>query len=159
MAETWRRSSKLNADMPPHPNIQSPPNILVSVRGSGDDSAIMGYLSPFFARGDLATMIASANSNRTQIPSQWKDKWCHQMSLAVAHAHSVLRTFHMDIKPGNFIVDDEQNLLLIDWEQSGAPATTLAPEADGTWDVKKQVTKRGRRPTRQVYTKYTGPNA
>jgi thiamine kinase-like enzyme len=49
------------------------------------------------------------------------------MSLAIAHTHRVMRTFHMDIKPGNLIVDDEENLLLIDWEQSGAPATTLAP--------------------------------
>ncbi|KAI9715013.1 MAG: hypothetical protein M1812_006227 [Candelaria pacifica] len=78
------------------------------------------------------------------------------MSLAIAHTHRVMHTFHMDIKPGNFIVDDEENLLLIDWEQSGAPATTLAPEADGTWDVNEQDTIGGRA-TKLIYTKYTGP--
>lgn len=72
------------------------------------------------------------------------------MSLAIAHTHTVMQTFHMDIKPGNFIVDDQENLLLIDWEQSGAPATTLAPEADGTWDVNEEGAK-------LVYTKYVGP--
>lgn len=157
MVETWRRSSKLIADMPPHPNIQSPPKILVSVRSSDDDSVLVGHLSTFFARGDLSTVIAAANSTGTQISQQQKAKWCHQMALAIAHTHRVMHTFHMDIKPGNFIVDDEESLLLIDWEQSGAPATTLAPEADGTWDVNEQDTNGERRATKLVYTKYTGP--
>ncbi|KAF7867352.1 hypothetical protein EAF04_005435 [Stromatinia cepivora] len=157
MVETWRRSSKLIAGIPPHPNIQSPPEILVSVRSSDVNSVLMGHLSTFFPRGDLSTVIAAANSTGTQISQQQKAKWCHQMSLAIAHTHRVMHTFHMDIKPGNFIVDNEESLILIDWEQSGAPATTLAPEADGTWDVDEQDTNGGRRATKLVYTKYTGP--
>ena len=43
----------------------------------------------------------------------------------------------MDIKPANFVLDSNQNLILIDWEQSGAPLYTLAPEANGSWDVKE----------------------
>jgi serine/threonine protein kinase len=156
MVETWRRSSKLIADMPPHPNIQLPPKILVSIRSSDDDSVLMGHLSTFFARGDLGTVITAAKSTGTQISQQQNAKWCQQMSLAIAHNHRVMHTFHMDIKPGNFIVDEEENLLLIDWEQSGAPATMLAPEADGTWDVNEQDTNGGRRATKLVYTKYTG---
>ncbi|KAI1635623.1 kinase-like domain-containing protein [Biscogniauxia mediterranea] len=150
MVETFRRSSKLVADMPPHPNIQPPPEILVSVRNSHGDSVLMGHLSKFFAGGDLKGVIATANSTGAQIPLQKKAKWCYQMSLAIAHTHRAMHTFHMDIKPGNFVVDDAENLLLIDWEQSGAPATTLAPEADGTWDVQEQDGK-------LAYTKYTGP--
>ncbi|KAH6987209.1 hypothetical protein EDB80DRAFT_898455 [Ilyonectria destructans] len=73
------------------------------------------------------------------------------------HAHRVMRTFHKDIKPRNFIVDDEESLLLIDWEQSGVPATTLAPEADGIWDVKEQSTNGEQRTAKLFYTKYTGP--
>jgi hypothetical protein len=41
----------------------------------------------------------------------------------------------MDIKPDNFVADSSDNLILCDWEQHDTPATTLAPEADGTWDV------------------------
>lgn len=48
-------------------------------------------------------------------------------------------------------MDDEENLLLIDWEQSGTPASTLAPEADGAWVVSEQAN------AKLVYTKYTGP--
>lgn len=42
----------------------------------------------------------------------------------------------MDIKPANFVVDANRDLVLIDWEQSGAWQYSLAPDADGSWDVK-----------------------
>ena len=64
-----------------------------------------------------------------------KKSWCAQMVVAVKHAHYVGRTYHMDIKPGNFLISDEDSLVLIDWEQSDGPPTTVAPEADGQWEV------------------------
>lgn len=152
--ETWRRSSKMIADMPPHPNIQSPPKILVSVRSptKRQEPTLVGHLSTFYAKGDLGAHIETMNKNSERITLQQNAIWCHQMSLAIAHTHRTIHTYHMDIKPGNFIVDDNNSLILIDWEQSGAPATTLAPEADGTWDVEEQ-----RFTSKLVYTKYTGP--
>ncbi|KAK4084390.1 uncharacterized protein Triagg1_870 [Trichoderma aggressivum f. europaeum] len=154
--DVWRRSSKLIANMPRHPNIQSPPRYLVSVRDSNQNAVLVGHLSTYFARGDLGNAIYAVNARKSQIPLQQKAKWCHQMCLAIRHTHRVTHTFHMDIKPGNFIIDDQENLILIDWEQHGAPATTLAPEADGTWDVEEQDTKENGS-TKLVYTKYTGP--
>jgi serine/threonine protein kinase len=59
------------------------------------------------------------------------------MASAIAHTHFTAHKFHMDIKPANFVLDSNQNLILIDWEQSGAPLYTLAPEANGSWDVKE----------------------
>ncbi|KAL7937968.1 kinase-like domain-containing protein [Trichoderma chlorosporum] len=150
MIDVWRRSSKLVADMPRHPNIQSPPLSLVSIRDSNQNPVIVGHLSTYLAEGDLGNAIEAADSGESRIPLQQKAKWCHQMCLAITHTHKVMHTFHMDIKPGNFLIDYEKNLILIDWEQSGAPATTLAPEADGTWDVEEQDTE-------LVYTRYTGP--
>ncbi|UKZ63364.1 uncharacterized protein TrAtP1_004595 [Trichoderma atroviride] len=156
MVDVWRRSSKLIANMPRHPNIQSPPLNLVSVRDSNQNTVLVGHLSTYFAGGDLRNAIEAANARESHISLQQKAKWCHQMCLAITHTHRVAHTFHMDIKPGNFIIGDQGNLILIDWEQSGAPATTLAPEADGTWDVEEQNIKENG-PTRLAYTKYTGP--
>ncbi|KAL5095238.1 hypothetical protein Trisim1_000017 [Trichoderma cf. simile WF8] len=155
-ADVWRRSTKLIANMPRHPNIQSPPRYLVSVRDSNQTPVLVGHLSTYFAGGDLGNAIEAANARKSQIPLKQKAKWCHQMCLAIMHAHRVAQTYHMDIKPGNFVINDQQNLILIHWEQSGAPATTLAPEADGTWDVEEQGTKENESP-KLVYTKYTGP--
>ncbi|EHK41168.1 hypothetical protein TRIATDRAFT_78127 [Trichoderma atroviride IMI 206040] len=129
---------------------------LVSVRDSNQNTALVGHLSTYFAGGDLRNAIEAANARESHISLQQKAKWCHQMCLAITHTHRVAHTFHMDIKPGNFIIDDQGNLILIDWEQSGAPATTLAPEVDGTWDVEEQNIKENG-PTRLAYTKYTGP--
>lgn len=72
------------------------------------------------------------------------------MTAAVAHTHLVAHTFHMDIKPGNFIIDDNNNVVLIDWEQSDAPVSTAAPEIDGTWDVEQMPDGS------LLYKKYTG---
>ncbi|OBT84648.1 hypothetical protein VE02_07064 [Pseudogymnoascus sp. 03VT05] len=61
----------------------------------------------------------------------------------------------MDVKPGNFLLDEDSNLVLIDWEQNGAPVTTAAPEIGGTWDV-EEIPSEGQNTTLR-YTKYTGP--
>ena len=60
----------------------------------------------------------------------------------------------MDIKPTNFLVSDLRDLVLIDWEQSGAPPCTLAPEADGSWDVAMSTSV----PPKLIYNKYDGPH-
>lgn len=59
-------------------------------------------------------------------------------------------------KPGNFVADASDNLILCDWEQHDAPATTIAPEADGTWDVTEDLpTLQAGRP-RLRYIRYSG---
>ena len=69
----------------------------------------------------------------------------------------------MDIKPGNFLINDEDSLVLIDWEQSDGPATTVAPEADGQWEVYEEQHSTdmsipsGGGTTVLKYTKYQGP--
>lgn len=44
----------------------------------------------------------------------------------------------MDIKPGDFVADSPDNLVLCDWGRADSPATTLVLEADGTWDVSEE---------------------
>ena len=56
---------------------------------------------------------------------------------AIAHAHFMAQTFQMDIKPAIFVLNFRKDLVWIDWEQSGATPCILAPEADGSWDVKE----------------------
>lgn len=65
--------------------------------------------------------------------------WCYQRTAALGHAHPSAHTFHTDIKPGNMLIADDDGLVLIDWESFDGPPTTLAPEADGTWNVEEIV--------------------
>ncbi|RMD40840.1 hypothetical protein DV735_g4318, partial [Chaetothyriales sp. CBS 134920] len=133
----WREYNTLQR-IPPHPNVLPPPQLLATIQWP-DNSA-----SPILCEG-------------VRIPLLLKAHWCADMSKAVFHTHRIAKTYHMDIKPGNFVADASDNLILCDWEQHDAPATTLAPEADGTWDVTEDLPniQAGRRP-RLRYTKYSG---
>jgi serine/threonine protein kinase len=121
-------------------------------------------LFPFYPGGNVASRIDDSNKEGKRIPLELKAHWCANMAAALSHTHRVAKTYHMDIKPGNFVADERDNLILCDWEQHDAPATTLAPEADGTWDVTEDVTEdlaenlttlQPARP-RLRYTKYSG---
>ena len=152
--------------LPPHPNIITPSNIFVTASKIHDDqqACLCGALYPFMSQGTLDDQVENSKATGAQIPLMRKARWCFQMAAAIAHTHFAARTFHMDIKPANFLLDGEQNLILIDWEQSGAPSYTLAPEADGSWDVREVVvgsssprtTDYGT--TNLVYEKYDGPD-
>ncbi|UPK99626.1 hypothetical protein LCI18_010561 [Fusarium solani-melongenae] len=154
VVEAWRRSSELVAGMPPYLYFQQPPTILVSIRDLKGEEVLMGHLSTFCDQGDLASVIQKLNSGMARMSLREKAGWCYEMSRVVARTHRILHTFHMDINPGNFLVSKGRSLTLIDWQQSSATVTTLAPEADGTWDVNEEATGEG---TRLIYTKYTGP--
>ena len=142
--------------MPRHPNIMSPTQTLVTICKQDDDRPfVCDSLYPFTPNGTLASNIEQSNQYGRQIPLPQKAQWCYQMAAAVEHTHLVAHTYHMDIKPGNFLLDEDSNLVLIDWEQSNAPATTAAPEIDGTWDVEE--IRIGGQNTTLRYTKYMGP--
>ncbi|PMD26774.1 hypothetical protein NA56DRAFT_667929 [Hyaloscypha hepaticicola] len=93
-----------------------------------------------------------------------RQTFCFQMALAISHTHFTAHTFHMDIKPANFVLDANKDWILIDWEQSGAPFYTLAPEADGSWDIEEArmgsslYEAANLVASKLIYTKYRGPD-
>lgn len=136
--------------MAPHPNIQPNPQMVLTSNTEVEPC----FLYPFMAQGTLDTQVTAAQEQGRRLRLQDKARWALQMSRAVLHTHHVAKTYHMDIKPANFLIDDHGNAILIDWEQSGAPLYTLAPEANGEWDV-AEVTDGD--VSHLVYTKYKGP--
>jgi serine/threonine protein kinase len=152
----YYRSTELVSNMPRHPNVMAPAQTLVTICKPGDDRPfVCGSLYPFLLNGNLASYIEKNNESGKRIPPSCKAQWCYQMAAAIAHTHFVAHTYHMDIKPGNFLLDPDYSLVLIDWEQSDAPITTAAPEIDSTWDV-EEIPTEGLSTTLR-YTKYTGP--
>lgn len=166
LIQGWRNSDKLLQAIPPHSNVLPPPTALVTIRFP-DDSAtpvVCGSLQPFYPGGNVGDRIEKSNKKGECLPLELKAHWCANMAAAVAHTHRAARTYHMDIKPGNFVADSSDNLILCDWEQADAPATTLAPEADGTWDVSEELGEQGKQAENGVparphlrYIKYDGP--
>lgn len=129
--------------LPQHPHIISPPGVFVTVSKIDDplETFICGTLSPFMELGTLDDLVEKNKISGTRMALRDKAAWCFQMASAISHVHLTAHTFHMDIKPANFLVDSKKDLILIDWEQSGAPSYTLAPEADGSWDVEELRTE------------------
>ena len=153
------------SSLPRHPNIICPPSTFVTVRTIADDEKIYvcGTLYPFMANGTLDDQVGNAQATGTRLPLISKAMWCFQMASAIAHTHYAAHTFHMDIKPANCLLNDNIDLTVIDWEQSGAALYTLAPEVDGSWDVREmktdvssQVVPDSTEP-KLVYDKYEGP--
>ena len=154
--KVYYRSTELVSNMPRHPNIMGPAHSLVTICKPGHDRPVVcGSFYPFLPNGSLASHIEENNKSGQRIPLSRKALWCYQMAAAIAHTHFVAHTYHMDVKPGNFLLDADFHLVLIDWEQSDAPITTAAPEIDGTWDV-EEVSAGGESTVLQ-YTKYKGP--
>ncbi|KAI8174703.1 Serine/threonine-protein kinase Nek2 [Colletotrichum sp. SAR 10_66] len=156
--DVW--SNNLLRNMPKHPNVLPAPSKLVTY--GNQDGVVCGTLQPFYEGGDVGSRIEKSNILRARIPLTTKVRWCTDMAAAVAHTHRQAKTYHMDIKPGNFLIDQDGNLVLGDWEQTDAPTTTIAPEADGTWDVEMEeegggLAGNGWNRPRLQYTKYEGP--
>ena len=95
----------------------------------------IGTLYPSVKEGPLDDRVQNAKATDSRLPLSDKAAWCFQMASPMAHTHFTAQTFHIDTKPASFLVDSEQGLILIDWEQNGAPLYTLAPEADGSCEI------------------------
>ena len=108
--------------------------------------------------GTIDDQIEDANATGARLPLIQKAGWCFQMASAIGHTHFTARTFHMDIKTVNIVLDARRDLLLIDWEQGGANLYTLAPEADGSWDVQEAIRATESARSKLLYKEYSGPD-
>lgn len=89
-------------------------------------------------RQSLQEVMSRSNENHSSLPLTAKAKWACQISSAMATAHSSGQ-YHMDLKPSNMLLNNEDDVIIIDWEQCGASPFFFAPEADGSWDVEVVV--------------------
>ena len=118
----FKHSTELVTNMPGHPNILPSPRTFVTISAPGTSIPVVcGSLYPFYPNGNLSETIEKCNAVGKRISLLLKARWCRQMAAALAHTHFVAHTYHMDIKPSNFILDENLDLVLIDWEQSDTP--------------------------------------
>lgn len=113
--------------IPPHPNIIQRPPILVLTPTSPE--RICGFLQPFRAKQTISEQVGLANENRLRIPPSTKAKWCVGIAEGILHTHRVAKTFHMDMKPTNVLIEDDDTVRIIDWQQNGMCRATHPPEA------------------------------
>ncbi|KAI7778422.1 phosphotransferase enzyme family protein [Diaporthe eres] len=113
--------------MPPHPNIIPRPPILVSTPTT--PKRICGFLQPFRAKQTISEQIRLANKKQIRIPPLTKAQWCLGIAEGILHTHRVAKIFHMDMKPANVLIEDDDTVRIIDWQQQGMCRATHPPEA------------------------------
>ena len=146
----------------PHPNIVLPATIFVTaahISKEPKQNLVCGTLYLYLENGNVNEQVRRAKVAKPHLSLDEKAKWCFQMVSAIAHTHGFSKTYHNDVKPSNFLVNDARNLVLINWKQGGATRSTRAPEADGSYDVCYDVETRPDtlRAKRLLYSKYEGP--
>ncbi|KAI0764384.1 kinase-like protein [Trametes elegans] len=114
--------------IPPHPNIVGPPIAYISRQFEGS-RLICGFVQRFLRGGCVRNVIADS-----AVALSRRAKWAYQISSALRHIHRVARTYHGDVKLDNVVLDEDDNAVLIDFEQGRANEEAAAPElhAGGT---------------------------
>ncbi|KAF2501956.1 hypothetical protein BU16DRAFT_520920 [Lophium mytilinum] len=136
LAGIYRELEMLSTVLSPHPNIMPPPLAFATFQQDRyGEPLICGALYPYYPKLSVAAAIGEAIEYEVQIPLHYKARWCFQLASALYHAHSVDGAWHQDLKTANTLLDNDANLIVIDWEQCGANSFTLAPEANGEFDL------------------------
>ncbi|MCJ1449403.1 MAG: hypothetical protein MMC23_009923 [Stictis urceolatum] len=107
--------------LPSHPNIISPLCFLITTKllssgttlSSTDTNYICGSLYPYLEQQSFQEVIEKSNQSGKVLSQTLKAKWAHQISSALAATHRS-NQYHMDPKPNNILLDNDDNAILID---------------------------------------------
>ncbi|KAL4933685.1 kinase-like domain-containing protein [Aspergillus undulatus] len=112
---------------PPHPHIMPRPLAIVTKRSAfGGKHGIVGFLLQYFQGGSLRDILPVRQRAGT-LAEPTKLRWCRQVASALAHIHQA-GTFYSDLRPDNVLLDEEENVVLCDFEQRGNWYEWCAPE-------------------------------
>ncbi|KAF2207776.1 hypothetical protein CERZMDRAFT_102041 [Cercospora zeae-maydis SCOH1-5] len=157
-----REIEMVNHIIPRHRNVMPPARALMYVALPKQDREglgrlICGSLYEWSPGRSLADLLDQSPQTGKGFPSSLKAKWCLQLCEAMTHVHTAAHNWHQVLKPPNVLLDSEQNIIVVDWEQCGATPFVLAPEAAGTLDVRKSSEEISSGRPRLIHSKYAGP--
>jgi hypothetical protein len=123
--ELWRLLK-----IPPHPNVISRPALLVTKKcGFGGKTAVVGFTLEHHEHGSLRDLIPLLEL-RNQVSFQDKLKWGIQLSSALIHLRETTGTFYPDLRLDNLVLSEDQDIIMVDFEQRGVWCEFAAPEVN-----------------------------
>jgi serine/threonine protein kinase len=120
---------KLLLTMPAHTNIiAKPEHIVVRKDDWNVETKVLGFILEYHHQGALGNIIAS-RSRRGVLRFNDQIRWAKQITAALIAIHKGPARFYSELKPNNLLVSDPgDNIIFIDFEQSGNWETFSAPE-------------------------------
>jgi len=149
--------------MPHHPNVMPRPTwfVILPDPENLESPKVLGVLYPYYKNSTMSSVIERSVEEGSRISLHRKAKWCFQLADALYHVHYRGHTWHQDMKPANILLDDEDNVVIIDWEQGiGGTNTFVSPvETDGSFDLEVISRDGGEGDSLPMlhYIPYTGP--
>lgn len=120
-----------------HPSIIGPPVALITTPDE-DDDRVIGYLLMYYPNGNVRDYSIE---NGSKLNAEIFCKWSTQMARALSHLLYRCNFTYVDIKPDNFLVDENQNLVLADFSNEGCTPWIIAPELFHGHSIKQTSTE------------------
>ncbi|OJD27089.1 serine/threonine protein kinase [Blastomyces percursus] len=119
--------------LPSSPHLVKPPLALVSIPDlCGRSAKIVGFILHYYSGASLARTLHTRMLNGTL---EWHDqlRWARQVTSTLMFLNTAAQTFYSDLKPDNILLSppkpgEADDIVLIDFEQNGAPNAWTAPE-------------------------------
>jgi serine/threonine protein kinase len=112
---------KLLLTMPSHSGIMPKPLYLVTAKDRyGGEDKVFGFILPFFEGGNLADELSRRKYNGTlNLKDQFR--WARQIAETLKVINISTARFYSELKADNLLLDKDENVLFIDFEQMGKP--------------------------------------
>jgi hypothetical protein len=119
--------------LPSHTHLAKPPLAIVSIPDPrGGEPKIVGFILHYYPLGSLGRSLRDKSLGGTL---NWHDqiRWAKQITSTLIFLNDTAQTFYSDLKPDNILLSTSENsrtdeIILIDFEQNGAPNAWTAPE-------------------------------
>lgn len=113
--------------MPPHPNIITKLWYPITRRVSGlREPALCGFVLEYHSGGFLLNRISNFSLNKSTIMTT-KIKWIRQIISAFRHLHLLVDGFYSERRLENIVLDRDDNIMLVDFEQYWSSNRWLPP--------------------------------
>lgn len=113
---------------PPHPHVMPKPLAIVTKRTNfGGKHGVVGFILKHFPAGSIRDILP-ARQRAGQLPTPLKLSWCRQVAAALLHIREAAGTCFADLRPDNVLLDEDDSIVLCDFEQRGNWHEWCAPE-------------------------------
>ncbi|KAJ3496710.1 hypothetical protein NLG97_g2461 [Lecanicillium saksenae] len=117
--------------LPSHPNIVSRPRYIVTRKARNkSENVVCGFILPYYSGGSLLDRLKYSQKVGLTGPNlRTKMKWIFQLTSALRHIHCSENGFYSDLRLDNIVLTEQDDIVLIDWEQCGSARRWLHPAA------------------------------